>query len=637
MIKLGPNKLLVQSTAELPDPSRIEDAFVDFETTSFNPKEPALRPYLGHRIAGIAITWDENPDAYYVPIRHQGSIPNVDLGRALEWLADVLRLSKRWLNHNVKFDAHFAAVDGVEFDCELVDTLTLSKTLDSDRWSHELKPLCRDWCDLPMSGEEKLLSWLRAAKTKDYGEVPADICGNYACEDVLGNRELWRYLQAHRPSQLERVWNMETRLTPVFFDMERRGLKVDVTQLKIQTLLAARRLLEIQDRIREITGQEYVNSNKGKFELLVNQYGLPIVARTKKNEDTGGGGNASFDKDALKVYGGLPEVVTSPEVSELVELMLEYSSESTFKSLFCDSWPSKMTPEGVLHPSYKQLIRTARTSCSDPNSQQFNVRAKQLIVADDGRVLLVGDASQIEFRGIIHYIEDEEAIAAYAENPDLDFHMWVAGICHMERDPAKTVNFSIGYGAGKKNVTGQLARDKSVMAEVQEQVKQEIEAGVTMHADRATRYRELCERRAVTIYETYHERLPGIRKMSRLAANTAEKRGFVFNAFGRRRHIPPDRARIAFNSIVQSWAGDIIKERMIALSSRYNKKMRDADSHLILNVHDELGFDCPQEVGEDPEFQQYVKDTLCETELEFRVPIRWKVGVSRKCWAEAKA
>lgn len=633
MIRMGEHKLLVQETSELPSLDGVEDFFMDFETTSFDPKVEAFHPYLGHRIAGIAFTHDDHPDAYYIPIRHRGSMKNLDVGAVVRWLKALVEdKRRRWINHNVKFDAHFAGVEdeSIQFLCSLVDTLTLARTLDTDRFSHELKPLCREWCDLPMETEKRLEAWLKGAKTKDYGDAPADICGDYACDDVLGNRALWRYIVSHRPDQLERIWEMEVKLTPVFYDMERRGMKTDTTALRIETIKSARMMLAIQDRIRELTGQEYVNSNVGKFELLVNQYGLPIVSRTEK-------GNASFDKDALKIYRGLPDVVTSEELSELVQLMLDYSKESTFKSLFCDSWPTKMTPDGVLHPRYRQLIRTSRTSCSDPNSQQFNDRAKRMIVPRPGYALLVGDASQIEFRGIIHYINDEDAIAAYAENPDMDFHTWVADLCHMERDPAKTVNFSIGYGAGKRNVTRQLMRDPSVMAEVQRQVQMEVDAGVTPHAHRSTRYEELCLRRANEIYETYHATFPGIRRYSRLAANNAERRGFVYNAFGRRRHVPANRSRIAFNSVIQSWAGDIIKERMIELAPRYNSWLRDNDTHLILNVHDELGWEGPIEFLQDPATQARFKEVLCETSIEFKVPIRWKVGVSTESWEKAKA
>jgi len=630
MIRLGPNKFLVQSESELPNLDSCIELFADFETTSFDPKQEAFYAYRGHRIAGIAVTWDDHSSAYYVPIRHRGSISNVPLEPVIKWLrAAVSPTRRKWINHNVKFDAHFAKADGVDFLCELVDTLTLCKTLDTDRFTHELKPLCREWCDMPMEGQHKLDAWLRGAKTKDFGDVPADICGEYACEDVLGNRELWRYLVRNKPAQLDRVWSMETRLTPVFYDMEQRGMQVNTTALKLETWTSAVSMLQIQDRMREITGQEYVNSPAGKFELLVTQYGLPIVARTEA-------GNASFDKDALKVYRGLPEVVTSYELSELVSLMLEYSKQATFKSLFCDSWPDKMTDGGVLHPRYNQLIRTSRTSCSDPNSQQFNDRAKKMIQPRDGYALLVGDAAQIEFRGIVHYIEDEDAIAAYERDPDMDFHLWVSELCHMERDPAKTVNFSIGYGAGRRNVTGQLMSDPSVMKEVQAQVQDEIERGMTAHADRANRYHELCARRANEIYDTYHDTFPGIRKYSRLAAKTAETRGYVYNEFGRRRHVPANRSQIAFNSVIQSWAGDVIKERMLALSPRYCQWLRDNDTHLILNVHDELGWEGPREFIMDPAIQARFREVLCETELKFRVPIRWSVGVSSVSWSEAK-
>jgi DNA polymerase I-like protein with 3'-5' exonuclease and polymerase domains len=131
-------------------------------------------------------------------------------------------------------------------------------------------------------------------------------------------------------------------------------------------------------------------------------------------------------------------------------------------------------------------------------------------------------------------------------------------------------------------------------------------------------------------------RLPDLKKISRIAALRCRKNGFVFNAFGRRRHLPAVAAHKAFNTVIQGCAMDYIKTRMNALAPRYNERMRDWGMKPFVNVHDELAWYIPNGLlAAEPEVLPYVNQVLCYQTVPFRIPFVWDLGFSEKSWAEA--
>ena len=635
MLKLTDNAYLVQCIEELPRFQNAKRLYCDVETTSFDPKKKAFFPYSGNRICGIAVTVDDCKDAYYIPIRHTDKRWNLPLESALLWFRDVVGTCEKWINHNVKFDAHFAHVDGADFTGELIDTYPKSMMFDTDRFGHKLKPLLRDWCNLPMEEEVRVKAFLKGIKSEDYADVPADILGEYACMDVIGDRILDNFMDDHWPEQMKGVLQTEILLTPVLFDMEKKGFRSDKKLLMKEQYLALKRMIELTERIHEITQREFSNSNKWMFDMLINQFGLPILAYNKKKkkktvwDDNGEVGSPTFNKAALKMYSIHPSVIADPIKKELIDSVIEFRTNSQFKSLFLDTYLELMDTDGRLHSNYNQVIRTGRMSCSNPNAQQLNKKAKSLIFPSPGNAFLSCDASQIEFRLIVHYINDLAAIKAYNENKHIDFHQWVADLCGILRPAGKTLNFGMAFGASKRTVTANLAKDPDIIQHIGSQV-------VALEpAERNEMYLKLCGSHASNIYETYHERLPGLKHLANEAKKTCAARGFVFNAFGRRRHLPPMFARKAFNSVIQGSAMDFIKTRIVALAPRYNSYLRNLGIEIVANVHDEILFEGPTEVIQDKAVQSYILDVLEISPVEFRVPLTWDMGLGLKSWAEA--
>jgi DNA polymerase-1 len=276
-------------------------------------------------------------------------------------------------------------------------------------------------------------------------------------------------------------------------------------------------------------------------------------------------------------------------------------------------------------------------SAKRPNSQQQNKWSKALIHPEKGLGFISNDYSQIEFRLIIHYIKDEAAIKAYCENPNTDFHQWVADMIGVVRKRAKTLNFGMAYGQGKKGVVGRLASDPSIIEEIGGHINKEIELGHIAESQRHAAFIAECVTRSEESYNAYHEKFPGIKSTSREAMEVAKFRGYVFNAYGRRRHLPPDQCHKAFNAIIQGLAMDVMKEAMIKLSPRYNDESKKIGLTIGANVHDELLNKVPLESLYEQSTWKFIKFNMENPSVQFRIPIVTEMGISANSWAEANS
>lgn len=595
---LGPARI-VEEPGELPDFESAKIIYKDVETANMG--GGGLNPWQGDRVCGVAVTVDEMPGAWYVPYRHTSpGAKNLPEDVVIRWLEKQNQIPA-WVNHNIKFDQGFLYHDDPKLDYpgKMVDTVIMSKMLDSDRLNHSLKPLCRDLCTLPMEEEievkNRLIEIGKHSKLKKaqwtYSALPVDMLGKYACMDVMGNRELYHWMYRHMPEEMKNLWNTETQLTPVLWDMERDGLIVNKQEVLHDWAFCDEFLALIENEIVSMSGMEYVDSSKHLHDLLCIQNGLPVLATTDK-------GGPSFSADILKDYMKLPNLTKPQKI--MLKLCNKYREEKHFRGLFLEPYATLSEGDGRLHASYNQLVRTGRMSGRNPNMQQLNKRAKKYILPDPGCEFGSWDASQIEFRMIAHYIKDSAAIEAYQNDKNTDFHQWVADLCGVSRKAAKTLNFAMAYGAGRAKIVEQLHSMES-------------------------------EKSADQIYREYHERLPGIRVVSDQAAMSCKKRGYVYNAFGRRRHLPPRAAHKAFNSVVQGCAMDYVKDRMVTLSPRYNDRIRAEGIRIAANVHDDIIF-CGQF---SPEIKEYIGKTLEVQSVPFRVPFIWDSGFSNINWADA--
>lgn len=630
MIDLGQNRFLIESPSELPDMRYAKRLYLDMETTSLKPDEPAFKPYGGHKIAGVAVTRDDDPRSFYVPVQHHfvdGTLMrgNLPWENAQPWLKDIVETCEMWANANVKYDAHFAHASGATFRGRLRCLTTSAKVLDSDRTykgGYGLKALSSAWLDEVITDlEDAVQGYLgtvklpRNKKAKDYGLVPPDIMATYACQDVVTARRLDHYIERMMPEECMSAWETEQLMTPVLFDMEEQGMYTDRTELEQAELQILVELAKIEESIHALIGFA-VNpaSSPDCFKLLCTHWGLPVL---EYNDE----GNPSFDKEALAHYLLHPDVKSSPVRTMVVDLMRHYRKRNTLLTFFVRPY-QEHSFDGIMHPDYNQAVRSFRLSCKRPNAQQLNKEAKSFIHPPTGQAFLSCDYSQVEFRLIVHYTRALEAIKAYAADPDTDFHQWVADMCGIPRKPAKNVNFAVGYGAGKTKVTTMLAGNMELMKGIGE--------GLTPH-----QFQAACAIRAKQVYDQYHGALPGLRPTTRSAEANVRTRGYVRTAYGLRLHLPPQAAHIAFNRVVQGTAACLMKERTVAVSPRYNDWVKKMGIKLAASVHDETKFVGERELMRDPRVVSEIVKLLEDTRFKFRVPIRAGAGWSDKNWAIA--
>lgn len=596
--------ILIEDKKELPR-LVFDDIYLDVETSSGAPDRSSLNPWKDCRACGIALTGDDCKNAYYIPR------PYLDR----QWLLEIYKKSKRWINHNPKYDAHVLMndLDFPFYHGEIVDTLTQAKVLDSDRTykgGYSLEVLTLQLLGRDVSEYSRAMyPYLAGAGNQDYGRVPYDIIGEYACQDVFDARDLWKYLQREIPERSKMVAQTEIDLTKALLASERRGLRINPTEIKLKKLLSLDRLSEIAATLQARLGYNMnPKSNTDCEDLLISRFGLPVLKRTKKNPETGGGGNPSFNKDVLREYIGM---VDSPK--RLLELMLEYRHHDILTSLFWTSWLEKHI-DGFLHPDYNQSVRSARLSCATPNAQQMSKDAKYAIKPRPGYTFVSMDYAQIEYRMIVHYCDDASAIAAYKENPDTDYHQYVAENIGIHRRPAKTINFAIAFNMGKAKLLLRLRVDETLAAKGWDNSQMAA--------------------RAEEIYEDYFKMLPNLKPTRKRAQAAAKARGYVFNAHGRELQLPEDRSWVAFNRVMQSEAAEIGKERYVAVSPVFNEFVRDHDIHVVAMVHDEFLFEVPTDNV--PVAIEYLKYVLEHPNVEYKVPIRVSVSTSSVSWGDCR-
>ena len=615
MRKIG-TTLLVETEADLP---ALEGAYLylDLETTSRDPTLMSVNPHHNCWIAGICIAVDDGP-TYYIPVGHAHG-RNVE---AKQWLIDTMGRCGVWVNHNVKYDMHVLHNDyGYRFSGQVIDTIAMAKLYRSDLQSYSLDSLMRVLLpDYPGKAGQLLHPYL--VNNKDYGRIPIDVLGEYGGHDVACTRVLFKFLSNMLPAECTELFKVENAVTKILFDTEVHGLLTNPALLKAMNIHYITELMRLEREIADVTGYDIrPHVNDDCYDLLCNGYNLPVLKYTNEDDDDADAvHNPSFSKDVLRQYLSIPGAPT-----EVVQRLLTYREMNTFRSLFLETY-IRLHKNSILHPDYNQTVRTGRMSARRPNAQQLNKNAKKLIVPRPGCSFLSIDYSQIEFRLIVHYIQDKKAIDAYRRNPDTDFHTWVAEMCGIPRRPAKNVNFCMGYGGGRGKLIAMLSKEPTLV----DAIKVVVEGLGLQPKEALSRFEQLAVAKAESVYDMYHNTLPTLKKTARAAEMAARRRGYVFNLFNRRRHLDNTKCHIAFNALNQSTAADIMKTR---LARGVKPLCESLGLDIAAIVHDEVLIHGPTDV-----INQSVRafiEVLEQPDVELLIPLRCSYGISDKSWYDA--
>lgn len=267
-----------------------------------------------------------------------------------------------------------------------------------------------------------------------------------------------------------------------------------------------------------------------------------------------------------------------------------------------------ITSGEIIHANVNQQLRTGRMSVTQPGMQTLPPKAKFYIIPyTEDYVLVEFDLSQIEFRVIVHYINNRPAIKAYQLDPTTDFHKWIQTACRIaERKPAKTCNFLLGYGGGKEHF---------------------IEVLTEYFLKKGISDPNIARMTALEVYKTYHSTLPELKPTSYRAADVVRARGFIRTLLNRERHIDPAFAYKAFNSVCQGTAADIQKDITVRL-----QKFLSPDCLLHMLVHDSWLFSIRRERVNElvPLIKHEIEKPIEDT--DFQVPLLSDFGISEKNW-----
>ena len=402
---------------------------------------------------------------------------------------------------------------------------------------------------------------------------------------------------------------IEMPLVPVLAKMERAGMLVDPDRLHSLSEGLATQIADVERGIRDLAGDETFNigSPMQLSHVLFDVMGLPTkgLKKTKRGYYST---NAKVLSDLARDH-------------EIVRLILDWREKSKIKSTYLDTLGPLRRGDGRVHTTYNQTITaTGRLSSSDPNLQNIPTRSelgrtvKTAFSAGEGSVFLAVDYSQIELRLLAHLSGDEHLVRAFNEGEDFHaetaarvFGVPVSEVTPDLRSRAKAVNFGIVYGQQAYGLSQSLHIS---MAEARDMI------------------------------DRYYEAYPGVRTFLDNVVARAKQTGYAETMYGRRRHIPELKAknpqlrgfgeRTAMNHPMQGTAADIIKIAMARVSRRLEEEGFAA--HMILQVHDELDFECP--VNEVERLTTMVRDVM-EHVVDLRVPLiaEASTGVT---WADAK-
>lgn len=495
---------------EYPDLSGIKLLGADIESKDPNLKTKGpgfLRKDAD--VAGISMATDDQ--AWYFPIGHLGG-GNLDRGHVIDFCKDVFKTSVPKVFANAPYDLEGLDFLGIKVNGKIHDVQINEALLNEERDDgYDLNTLCR--LHLGTSKDETLLKDAAGAYNVEpkggLWKLPAKYVGAYAEYDALSTVKIFRkQLDALKAQDLMQIYDLETRLIPVLWEMRRRGVPVDMeAAFTLSTKLKSKEM-ELRHALYKAHGY-HINDQSGP-ELA------KICDKLKIDYPRTEAGNPSFEGDWLEAHSH-PFLKSIAEIRQVAKNKNDYVDKIIAHAV-----------NGKLHIQWKQLVsdeggaKTGRFAAGNPPLQQFpsskkksgkpneiGLAIRRLLVPEKGLKWLKSDYSQQEPRILVHYAAQcklagaDMAALTYRERPDTDFYNLVMDICHLERRPAKTIYLSLTYYMGIKEMARRL--------------------GVSVDSAKAMK-------------GDFNNRLPFIHLLGDKCVHLAQTRGYIKTLCGRKRH-----------------------------------------------------------------------------------------------------
>ncbi|AMR11556.1 DNA polymerase I [Bacillus licheniformis] len=525
----------------------------------------------------------------------------VQSDRFKEWAEDESK--KKWV-----FDAKRAAVAlrwrGIELKGAEFDVLLAAYIINPGHSYDDVASVAKEHQLHIVSADEAVYGKGAKQAVPDEKEL-ADHLARKAKAISLLREKLLDELEENE--QLELFEALEMPLAHILGEMESIGVQVDVDRLKKMGEELSAKLAEYEKKIHESAGETFnINSPKQLGVILFEKLGLPVVKKTKTGYST--------SADVL-------EKLRDKHV--IIEDILHYRQIGKLQSTYVEGLLKVIKKDShKVHTRFNQaLTQTGRLSSTDPNLQNIPIRLEEgrkirqaFVPSQKGWLIFAADYSQIELRVLAHISKDKNLIEAFTNDMDVHtktamdvFHVSEEEVTPAMRRQAKAVNFGIVYGISDYGLSQNL--------------------GIT-------------RKEAAAFIERYFHSFQGVKEYMEETVQEAKQRGYVTTLLSRRRYIPELTSRnfnlrsfaerTAMNTPIQGSAADIIKKAMIDMADKLKEK--NLQAKLLLQVHDELIFEAPED--EIKVLEKLVPEVM-EHALELDVPLKVDCA-SGPSWYDAK-
>ncbi|MBR5400988.1 MAG: DNA polymerase I [Treponema sp.] len=576
----------------------------DSETTSLDT--------FNCNILGFSLCYEPGK-AVYVPLQQEtqdlfGGSEYITKEEAYGQLARIFTDTEvTIIMHNAKFDLKVLYNTGFEHTfggCKIYDTMVTAWLINPGRSGYALEYLGETVLGLKGIEFNDIVK-----KGQTFADVPLEQAYKYAAEDADFTYQLGLKLrqpfEADKTQTLKKLLMMEMQVLPILTKMELTGIHLDSGALNTYNKELTHQIGLVEQNIYKEVGHEFnIASPKQLQTVLFEERHLKAGKKTKTGYSTD-----TSVLEELAAYDPVPKMI------------LEYRELAKINSTYVETLPKLTDKDGRIHTDFVQTgTATGRLSCREPNLQNIPVRTdagrkiRAAFTAPKGKVLISADYAQIELVVLAHLSADKNMCKAFNEGTDV--HKATAALIYgvapeavtpEMRRTAKTINFGVIYGMSSFRLANDLGISRT-------QAAQFIDNYFRMYSD---------------VDRFIKETVAG-----------AEKTGKVTTIFGRSRPIiginsrnKVEKAaaeRIAVNSPVQGSAADIVKKAMINVTTTLEEA--ESPARLLLQVHDELIFECPDDKATIEATVALIKDKM-EHAVELNVPLRVSIEYGKN-WGE---
>ena len=608
-----------------PDLTKFDRFAYDTETTGLN-------PMAGARVFGFSISTPDGKD-YYWDIRTNP--------KALEWIKQQFANlgDTKVVCHNLSFDYRLSHATGIHMpitNCH--DTVIYACLINEHEHSYSLDYLSKKYLRVQKKGDDLYKDMAkifggRATKNvqmKRIADAPEYIVAPYAKADTRATLELfdWQTREVGR-QDLQRIVDFERRVTPVIIASEMRGIRVDVERAQQAVVHICEPINRLQRQLNEIAGFSCNPQPSKDIQKLFNPTwrdgrwwavdGTPLESTES--------GNPQLDAAALRNM-----------VHPASKIILELRSLIKTRDTFLTGHILESAVNGRVYPSINQTkgesagTGTGRLSYTSPALQQIPDRNKEvakivkpIFLPEEGHLWVDADMASFEVRMFAHLIGTPDIVQAYKNNPETDFHQFVADLTGLPRNAtysgqpnAKQLNLSMIFNQGNGTTAETMGMPWT------------WESFTPKGDTREVVYKK-AGAEAMDIINKYHSALTGVKALADGCKAKAESRGYIFTRYGRHLRFPNGfKSYKASGLLIQSTSADENKMNWL----RINEALEGTGGVMLLNTHDSYSLSLPEDQAN--EIARKVKKVV-EEDRGLLVPLILEVQNAGRNWWESKS